>query len=329
MEQPDYSHLRADLAKALKVKDSQFNNGLKLFAEQEKIPLDQVLQKFQTQEDSLFVVKAHRFVDDYMQNLTPRPSNVNFQRETIGSILVEWILPKKADETGLILYFHGGGYVFGSLDARWKTPTRLSTIIKKKILSVNYSHAPEHPYPAALEDAVFVYNYLLDQMDIDPKTIIIAGSSAGGGLALALLLKLRDEDKNLPAGTILFSPWTDLTFTGPSLFSNKQSDPDIREQDLRLLAAAYYANHSPQDPYISPLYGNFRGLPPLLLDAGELEILLDDSARLVENAQKAGVNIQFKKWKDMIHVFHNLYEYIPESDQAFQRVVEFLSKILS
>ena len=179
-----------------------------------------------------------------------------------------------------------------------------------------------------MNDAEVIYDHLLNNKKIDSQHIVVSGASAGGGLALALLLKLRDEKKTLPAGAALFSPWTDLTFTGESLRTNKNTDPDVLESDLQKLASAYVNNSQKRmDPYVSPLFGDFTGLPPLLVDVGELEILKDDSKRLVENAKRAGVEIEFKEWRDMIHVFHELFRHIPEPNQAFQRIAEFLKKV--
>ncbi len=328
MEIPDYSHLREDLAKALTHNKKLFNDGLRDYSEKHNITLKEILENIEKIDDPLFVVQLRRFVDIYTQNVVSHPLDVNYQRENIESVPVEWIKVKNAPDYPLILFFHGGGYVFGGLEASWQTPTQLSKIAQVNVLNVNYSHAPEHPYPAALSDANSVYEYLLTTKLVDPKNIIVSGASAGGGLALALLLKLRDENKSLPAGAALFSPWTDLKFTGKSLKANKNRDPDIIESDLQMLASIYTGSpRKRKDPYVSPILGDFSGLPPLLVDAGELEILLDDSSRLVQNAEKAGVEIFFKEWKDMNHVFHNLFTHIPESNQAFKRVAEFINRV--
>jgi len=330
MEIPDYSHLRENLAKVLTHNKKIWNDGLKDFAEKNRISLNEVVQKLEELDDPKFVIRLRRYVDDYTQNVIHRPSDVIYQREQIGIVPVEWIKAEKAPDSPLILFFHGGGYAFGGLEASWQTPTQLSKIAHIKILSVNYRHAPEHPYPAALNDAMAIYDYLLTTKSLEPKQIVVSGGSAGGGLALALLLRLRDESKPLPAGAALFSPWTDLKFTGASLKANKNKDPDLMESDLQILASIYSGSPRKRKlPYVSPVYGDFTGLPPLLVDAGELEILLDDSSRLVEKAEKAGVEIHFKEWKDMNHVFHSLFDHIPEPNQAFQRVAEFLKKVIN
>lgn len=326
----NYSNLRADVVLAIKKTDAIWDEGLKQFSKEKSIPIDILHQKLETKDDPLFIVGIMRYIDDYTQNVIPRPNDVAFQKEQIGTIHVEWIKAPNAPNFPIILYFHGGGYVFGGLDASWQIPSQLSRIANVNILSVNYSHAPENPYPAALDDAVSMYEYLITSQSVDPKKIVVSGSSAGGGLALALLLKLRDENKPLPAGAVLFSPWTDLTFSGNSLETNKQKDPELLESDLRTLASIYGGStRKCKLPYISPVFGDFQGFPPLLVDAGEIEILRDDSARLVENAQEAGVEIHYKEWKDMPHVFHYLYAHIPEPNQAFQRVADFLKKVIN
>ncbi len=193
---------------------------------------------------------------------------------------------------------------------------------------MNYRHGPEHPYPAALDDAIAVYEHLIHEKALNPNNIVVSGSSAGGGLALALLLRLRDKHKPLPAGAALFSPWTDLRLKGASIKKNKDIDPDLTKTELMMCASLYSGSPRLRKlPYLSPVLGNFTGLPPLLVDVGEKEILLDDSSRLVENAKQVGVEIYFKEWKDMNHVFHSLFTHIPEPNQAFQRVADFIKKV--
>ncbi|TFG21434.1 MAG: alpha/beta hydrolase [Promethearchaeota archaeon] len=328
MEIPDYSHLREDLAKALTHNKMLWNDGMRDFCEKNHIPLDTIIKKIETIEDPNLVLRVRRYIDDYTQNIVPRPADIEYRRELIGTIPVEWIKAKNTLELPLILFFHGGGYIFGGLEASWQLPSQLSKIANINILSVNYRHGPEYPYPAALDDAIAVYDYLLHEKALDPNKIVVSGASAGGGLALALLLRLRDEKKLLPVGAALFSPWTDLRLKGASIKTNKDIDPDLTKTDLMMCASLYSGSPRLRKlPYLSPVLGDFSGLPPLLVDAGEKEILLDDSSRLVENAQEVGVEIHFKVWKDMNHVFHSLFAHIPEPNQAFIRVAEFIKGI--
>ena len=190
MEIPDFSQLREDLGKALTHKKELWNDGLRDFSKKNNIPVKELIQKLEVLDDPMFIVRLRRYIDNYTQNVVPRPSDVEYQREQIGLIPVEWIKATNVPDLPLILFFHGGGYAFGGLEASWQTPTQFSKIAKVRILSVNYSHAPEHPYPSGLNDAMAIYDHLLRKKSVDPKKIVISGASAGGGLALALLLKI-------------------------------------------------------------------------------------------------------------------------------------------
>jgi acetyl esterase/lipase len=236
----------------------------------------------------------------------------------------EWVAAPRARPDCTILYLHGGGYVSGSPRTHRALMGHLSRHTRARILALDYRLAPEHIFPAALEDAWAAYWWLLNQ-GTPPEKIAIAGDSAGGGLTLALLLALRDARAPLPAAGICFSPWVDLAHTGASLHKNKHTDY-INADILRATAEMYLGGHDPRDPLVSPLYGDLRGLPPLLVQVGSAELLYDDSRRLAHNARKAGVEVQFDVFQGMVHVFQFMYLIEPKSRQAVQAAARFARK---
>jgi len=195
------------------------------------------------------------------------------------------------------------------------------------VLALDYRMAPEHPYPAALNDALAGYCWLLDQ-GAKPDRILLAGDSAGGGLTLALLLKLRDEGVPLPAGAVALSPWTDLATTGASLHTKADTDPMLVASEIPHHAAMYLGGADPRDPYASPLYGDPRGLPPTLIQAGGDEVLLDDGVRMAEKMQAAGCDVELQVWPRMPHVFQLLATVMPEAQAAVAEIARFARRVL-
>jgi acetyl esterase/lipase len=236
----------------------------------------------------------------------------------------EWLAAPGARADGVILYLHGGGYVSGSPRTHRALIGHLARHARARVLALDYRLAPEHAYPAALEDAWAAYWWLLQQ-EIAPARIVVAGDSAGGGLALALLLALRDAGAPLPAGGICFSPWVDLALTGGSLHKNALTDY-INVDILQATAAMYLGGHDARDPLVSPLYGDLRGLPPLLVQVGSAELLYDDGRRLAQRARRAGVDVQFDVFRGMVHVFQFMYLIEPKSRQAVQAAARFARK---
>jgi acetyl esterase/lipase len=204
-------------------------------------------------------------------------------------------------DTATILYFHGGGYLAGSPATHRRFVANLTWAIGGSAVVPDYRLAPEHPFPAAVDDAVAVYRALL-AAGTDPSRIVIAGDSAGGGLSLAALLRLRDEGDQLPAGAIVFSPYTDLEHTANSIYRNVATDYLPFMHPIRPLHE-YLGEHDPKDPYASPMYGDYRGIPPLLVFAGGREMILDDSVRLARRAQSAGCEATLHVAADMYHVW--------------------------
>ncbi|OQY34751.1 MAG: hypothetical protein B6I38_02100 [Anaerolineaceae bacterium 4572_5.1] len=251
------------------------------------------------------------------------PGDVKCQPVDVDGTPAEWIDAPGAD-LGVLLYLHGGGYALGSINTHRELIARLAHATRLRGLPLDYRLAPEHPFPAALEDAVKAYHWLLAQ-GIEPGQIFIAGDSAGGGLTLATLVKLREGGVPLPAGAVCLSPWTDLALTGASFQGKAKADPMLKPEGIRQYADYYTGEHSPTNPLISPLYADLEGLPPLLIQVGSDEILLDDATRLAENAQKAGVNATLEVWDDMFHVFQ-ITPFLSETKQAVNHIAEFVAR---
>lgn len=253
------------------------------------------------------------------------PADVHCQPVNAGGVVAEWIEAPGA-YLGTILYLHGGAYTLGSINTHRELVARLSRSTGMRALVINYRLAPEHPYPAALEDATMAYRWLLTQ-GIEPAQIIIAGDSAGGGLTLATLLALRATGELLPAGAICISPWTDLACTGECVHEKAPLDKILSPDALAHSAKSYAGGQDLRSPLISPLYANLSGLPPMLIQVGTDEILLDDAKRISEKAQIAGVDVTLEIWEGMFHVFQ-IIPFMPESKKALENIADFVSKIL-
>jgi epsilon-lactone hydrolase len=226
-----------------------------------------------------------------------------------------------------MLYLHGGGYVFGSPSQYRDFTWRIATVASAQVLCLSYRLAPEHPFPAALDDAVSAYRWLIAQGAAPGRTALI-GDSAGGGLAFAALLRLRDEGVPLPAAAVAISPWTDLAMTGHSLRVNASRDPSLIPERAQSFARHYVGSADPRDPHVSPLYGNLRGLPPSLIHVGSDEILRDDSVRMAEKLRASGCSVELEIWPRMPHSWHLFARVLPEARLAVARIGEFLRREL-
>ncbi len=253
------------------------------------------------------------------------PKGLDYQPVRANGVLAEWITASDAD-SGVVLYLHGGAYALGSIRTCREFVSRLARATKMRALALDYRLAPEHPFPAALEDATSAYRWLLSQ-GIDPAQIIIAGDSAGGGLTLATLVALRDAGETLPAGAVCISPWTDLALTGASIRNKAKADPILGHASLEMYARYYVGERELTSPLISPLYADMKGLPPLLIQVGADEILLDDATRCTENARKASVDVTLEIWDEMFHVFQ-LVSFLPETKKAMERIAGFVAQNL-
>lgn len=238
----------------------------------------------------------------------------------------DWIEPVAAGHPALgrcILYLHGGAYVAMSAESYRTLTSRLAFGGQARLFALDYRLAPEHPFPAALEDAIAAYRALI-AAGIAPARIVVAGDSAGGGLALALLIALRDENAALPAAAVLFSPWTDLAATGQSVVANSDSDALFFGAAIGRAARHYLGDTPANNPLASPLYADLTGLPPLLIQVSDTEVLLDDSRRLAENASRAGVQVTLRVWKGLPHVWQFFAAILPEGRDALREAAGFI-----
>ncbi len=262
---------------------------------------------------------------DYLEKLFPIPKDAVRKPVKANNVPCEWFFHNGAKEDQVILYFHGGGHIMGSSNSHKLFTLKLARITNLKVLSINYRLAPEEPHPAALEDCVSVYKWLLSS-GYQPKNIIIAGDSAGGYYTLLTLLKLRDDGISLPAAAICLCPSTDLALTGESLKKNCSTDVILGDLGYIWWVDSNLTGRNPYDATISPLYADLNSLPPILLQVSTSEMLFDDSKRFFEQAKKAGVDISMQTWDDTIHVFqqHDL----PEAEEAMEKIKKFTEKFL-
>jgi monoterpene epsilon-lactone hydrolase len=241
-----------------------------------------------------------------------------------GGVPCEWLWAGERRPTAPnLLYLHGGAYVAGSLKSHRGFVSRLAVALGGAALNVDYGLAPEHPFPAAVDDAVAAYRWLLGQ-GAHPRQVVVAGDSAGGGLALALLVALRDAGDPLPAAGTLISPWTDLTASGDSMTSRAELDVMLDAERLLGSAADYLGGASPEEPLASPVFADLGGLPPLLLQVGDPEVLLDDSVRVARAAEAAGTVADLRVWPECFHVWMAAAGMVPEADEAVEEWTEWV-----
>jgi acetyl esterase/lipase len=240
-----------------------------------------------------------------------------------GGVPAEWVSAPGADPDRVLLYLHGGGYCIGSIATHRSLVARLSAASGARVLNVDYRLAPENPFPAAVDDGVAAYRWLLGE-GADPSRVAIGGDSAGGGLTAATLLALRDAGERLPAAGVLLSPWTDLTFSGESHRTRADEDPMVGVDGLRLMADAYRGSEDAEHPLVSPLLADLTGLPALLIQVGTAEVLLDDATSLAKRAEAADVAVSLEVWDEMIHVFQAFAPLLPEAQQAIDRIGAYL-----
>lgn len=262
---------------------------------------------------------------DWDAAFASRAKNWPVERFAIGDMNAEWIAAPGADPGRTILYLHGGGFRIGSVRSHRDLIQRLSEAARAKVMAIDYRLSPEHLFPAPVEDALAAYRWLLDQGHA-PQDIALAGDSAGGGLALSLMLAARDAKLPLPCAAVLMSPWTDMTASGASYDTNAATDPLHQRAMILGMAKAYRGKSGdPRDPLASPLLADLAGLPPLLIQCGAPEVLVDDARTLADRAREKGVEVELDLYADMIHVFQT-YAELPEAARALERAGAFLDR---
>lgn len=261
---------------------------------------------------------------EVLAELGPAPTHVMVEAvdEPVPS---DWVVSEDAEPDRVVLHLHGGAYFAGSPRTHRRLAADLSRAARARVLVPDYRLAPEHAFPAALEDALAVYKWLLARDDVDPGRVAVTGDSAGGGLALSVLLAAREEGLPLPASYVGLSPWTDLGATGRTLTTKSEADPVLSGPLVARAAEVYVASASPEDPLISPLYGDLKGLPPMLVHVGSEEVLLDDARRLVTRAREAGVPADLAVFDGLWHVFH-AFPGTPEAARAWREIGGFVRR---
>jgi acetyl esterase/lipase len=266
--------------------------------------------------------------DEAFAGMPPVDGATNQQAgdDEAGGVPAEWTFLDGIEPRGTILYFHGGAYRQGSIASHRRLLANLCVPTGMRGLNVGYRLAPEHPFPAALDDAVAAYRWLITAGRSEPDRVIIAGDSAGGGLALATLIALRDAGDPLPAGGFAMSPWTDLAGTSESLITRADLDPVVVVPSIMDAAKWYIGDGDPCDPLVSPLYADLSGLPPVLLHVGEAEVIYDDSTRFAEKARQSGVEVELEVWPEAFHVHHQMAGQLPEADEAISHAAAWIVK---
>lgn len=258
--------------------------------------------------------------------LRPQRTVVTRTSSALGGVGADWLEPARPTDA-TVLYLHGGGYVSCSPGTHRHFTSALAWIARSRVVAIDYRLAPEHPYPAAVEDAVAAYEALLAD-GVDPRTLFVAGDSAGGGLTLLTLLELKRRGLAQPAGAVCLSPYTDLTWSSDSWRTNTAYDylPSTASAGrLRELLSSWFGGHDPADPRLSPLFADLAGLPPLLVIAGEVELLVDDSRRFVAAARAAGVDVTYVEAADMVHVYPIVLPLSRPAMEAAALVADFVA----
>jgi epsilon-lactone hydrolase len=251
------------------------------------------------------------------------PKDVEVENIHIDGNDAAWIRPSGADKTKVLLHLHGGGYVTGSIASYLRMCSLMAQTLNVNVLLPAYRLAPEYPFPAALDDVLKIYRWLLSQ-GYQSKDILISGDSAGAGLCAAAVLALRERADELPAAVICMSPWADLTLQGQSHVTKSKSEAMLNADSLREWALAYTSEQNFRNPLVSPIFADFHDFPPLLIQVSGDEVLLDDAVALAEKAKSAGVNVSLKIWDGLWHVWQVVGDTLPESKKAFEEVGEFV-----
>lgn len=272
-------------------------------------------------EDATIADRRQGF--DLLAAKFPTAPDITCEQVDAAGVPAAWVVAPGAESGPVLLYLHGGGYVIGSINTHRDLAGRLSRAAAARVLLIDYRLAPEHPYPAAVEDATAAYHWLL-RNGATPARTVIAGDSAGGGLTIATLVALRDAGEPLPAAGVCLSPWVDLEGIGASMTTRASVDPMVQRPGLLWFAGLYLGGANPRTPLAAPLYADLHGLPPLFIHVGTAETLLDDATRLAERAKAAGVDVTIEVWEEMIHVWHLFAAMLPEGQQAIEGVGAYI-----
>lgn len=258
----------------------------------------------------------------------PVPRGIYVKADTIGGVPGEWITPSGTLDEGVLLYLHGGGYVLRTPQVHRVMVARMARAANLRAFMTDYRLAPEHPFPAAVDDATAVYRALVNA-GMPANRVVVAGESAGGGLTLALLLTLREHGDPMPAAAYILSAMLDCTFSGDTLPELQKHDPFLRLGDIQMQVSHYIGNHDSRNPLISPLFADLTGLPPLLIHVGEHEILRAEGEAFYQKAIAAGVDATLKTWAGQVHAFPIFAGFVPEGKQAIREMGMFFRQHLA
>ncbi|MBO1902990.1 alpha/beta hydrolase [Leucobacter weissii] len=278
-----------------------------------------------TGPEPLTVDELRAGFDTWAEESIPVPDDARVEAVDADGVPCLWTRAPDTSDARTIIYFHGGGYVLGSATAYQGFGVELSRAADARVLVVDYRRAPEHPHPAAINDAVMAYGWLV-RNGVPPGEIVVAGDSAGAGLTMALLVSIRDSGDALPAGGIPISPWVDMTFSGRSYHDRAEADPIISRELLGQMAELWLGEQDPRDVRASPLFADLRGLPPLSIFIGTAESLYDESIALYERARAAGVATELHRAEGMFHIWPVMNSFLPEARTAVEQIGEFVKK---
>jgi acetyl esterase/lipase len=271
----------------------------------------------------LAILQELRAEYDEMAARYPTPSAARYEVTDAVGVSAEWVSGSWCSDDSIVLYLHGGCYTSGSTETHRELIARVAEAAGRRALGLNYRLAPADPFPAAVEDVVKAYRWLLDS-GVRPTAIAMVGDSAGGGLALAVTLAARNEGLPMPGAVACISPWVDLAVTGASMETNAVNDPIVSRAMLTGWGNLYLGEQDPRNPLASPLYADLRGLPRLLIQAASAEVLLDDATRLAVRAAASGVRTTLEIWPEMIHVWHLFAAALPEGRDAIAHIGAFI-----
>ncbi|MEI2467001.1 alpha/beta hydrolase [Niallia taxi] len=258
----------------------------------------------------------------------PVADDVVTEKVDINGMEGEWQIVPESQDNRVLLYLHGGGFLFGSIATHRGETSELGRAAKARTLAINYRLSPEHQFPAPIEDAMKAYTWLLDQ-GYTGKNIIIAGESAGGSMTAGLLMSIRDNHLTLPAAGLMISPWIDLGQTGETYITKEGIDPMNSTAGVKYLADTYLNGISPEVPLASPIYGDLRGLPPIYVMVGEVEVMLSEALTFVTNAALAGIDIRFRSFPGMVHNWPAFHSFLEEGKEAIVSAGAFMDEIFS
>lgn len=325
MSVEEISKIRPDVAKLVEKNNLLEERAVEEFTLKNKLDISDAVE---LKGDLKLINELYRYVDDYtsIHKNKSIPNWVKFEKIDADGVPAEWVMTPNSNNTQVLFYLFSGGYMWGTIKTKRFIPYLLGSATKLHCLNIGYRLAPEHPFPSALEDSINAYRWLLST-GINSNNIIIAGASAGGGLAIATMLKLRELALPLPSAAVLLSPWVDLAAKGESLKTNAKFSP-YGPILVKIMANAYLNGEKPTNPYASPVYANLKGLPPLLIQVGSIEIFLDESISLAEVAKSVGVDVTLEIWEGMPHIFHKFGDDLPDSKKAIEKIDKFIQKNL-